>query len=778
MISRALEAEILRLYHTERWPIGTIERQLSVHHGTVRRVLARAALPIADKILRPSITEPCPASIVQTAVPVARRAGRTSIVEPYLAFIVETLTKYPTLRASRLWAMARARGYPGPPDHFRAIVARLRPPPAAQSYLQQRTLPGEKAHVGWAHFGKLTEGGAVHSLMAFVMVLSYSHRLFLRFCRGAVMDYFIREHVEAFASLKGVPRVLFYKLKSGVMERSHDVIRYHPTLLELAAHYRFQPSPGAVAHGKEKGRFLDAVYFVREAFFAARAYRDLDDLNAQAMAWCEGACVDRLCPEDGNRTVRALFAEEQPRLLALPENPFVAYSAHGPAGFTSPPKKRSPGQREAAAEQRTHRVLEILHDRPGSFEINRASWSLTALAAAYTKKYGEHLSRESVSLHLKRVGFSIKKARRVLTSPDPEYREKVEQVLNALQTLKPGELFFFIDELGPLRVKKYGGRIIVLKGQVPTYPQVQTYKGSITMAGALSATTNQVTWIYGPRKDTSLMIDLVEILFNQHAGASRIFLTWDAASWHGSNMLIEWLDDFNADTERDGPGLVIQLVPLPTGDEMAAFLIDARFLLRNTTETFWGAPLIVVDGKDNTFCFGFMRDLLRLRNSLHIAAGAVVFGSDAPSAGAEKDICSVVDLCRELGVLVIEEPKLPALEIVATHVDRFSNIVTDDRRILFFCTEKRVVYLGRDQRSIERVTLDKVQRSLGVPVQHVPTYLALTAGAKHGHASINGAQPAVTTREARRLVELYGALPSIYQHLATVKSPALRKKLA
>ena len=42
------------------------------------------------------------------------------------------------------------------------------------------------------------------------------------------------------------------------------------------------------------------------------------------------------------------------------------------------------------------------------------------------------------------------------------------------------------------------------------------------------------------------------------------------------------------------------------GDEMSAFLIDSRFLLSNTTETFWGAPLIVVDGKDNTFCFGFL----------------------------------------------------------------------------------------------------------------------------------------------------------------------------
>src|SRR5271165_7327679 len=99
---------------------------------------------------------------------------------------------------------------------------------------------------------------------------------------------------------------------------------------------------------------------------------------------------------------------------------------------------------------------------------------------------------------------------------------------------------------------------------------------------------------------------------------------------------------------------------------MSAFLIDSRFLLSNTTETFWGAPLIVADGKDNTFCYGFLRDLLRLRNSLCISAGMIVFGSDASSLATENDIRSVVDLCRELGILVIEEPKLPVLAIVAT----------------------------------------------------------------------------------------------------------------
>jgi hypothetical protein len=189
------------------------------------------------------------------------------------------------------------------------------------------------------------------------------------------------------------------------------------------------------------------------------------------------------------------------------------------------------------------------------------------LAKAYAGKYGEHVSRSSVSRALQQAGYSIKKARRVLTSPDPEYREKVEQVLNTLQTLQPDEIFFFIDELGPLRVKKYGGRIFAAKGDVPTFPQTQEHKGSITMAGALSATANQVTWFFSPAKDAQSMIDLIEILFNQHPNAARIFLTWDAAAWHSSASLIEWLDAFNAQTSVSGVGPTIHLVPLPTSSQ-------------------------------------------------------------------------------------------------------------------------------------------------------------------------------------------------------------------
>ena len=126
----------------------------------------------------------------------------------------------------------------------------------------------------------------------------------------------------------------------------------------------------------------------------------------------------------------------------------------------------------------------------------------------------------------------------MLSSPDPEYREKVDLVLSILRNLQPNELFFFIDELGPLRVKKYGGRGFVYKKDAHTVPQEQQNKGSVTMSGALNATLNQVSWLYSSAKDTQAMIDLIEILFNQHPFTSRIHLTWDAASWHKSGLLV------------------------------------------------------------------------------------------------------------------------------------------------------------------------------------------------------------------------------------------------
>ena len=301
-ISPELEAQILRYYHVERWRRHTIARQLRVHPDTVARVLAQAGLPRIGPPARPSR------------------------IDPYLPFILQTLEKFPTLTASRLYAMVRERGYCGGPDHFRHVISRHRPRPKAEAYLRLRTLPGEQAQVDWAHFGRLVIGRALRPLMAFVMVLSFSRQIFLRFFLNQCLESFLRGHVEAFARWNGLARVLLYdNLKSAVLERHGDAIRFHPTLLEFAAHYRFEPRPVAVARGNEKGRVERAVQYIRTAFFAGRSFVDLADLNAQADAWCLGLAADRRCPGDASKTVREAFAEEAPRLMALPDNPFPIY---------------------------------------------------------------------------------------------------------------------------------------------------------------------------------------------------------------------------------------------------------------------------------------------------------------------------------------------------------------------------------------------------------------------------------------------------------------------
>lgn len=301
-VSKEIEAHILRLYHAEKWPVGTISSQLDIHHSVVQRVLQQDGVT-ADKLVM-----------------------RRSIADPFVPFIQETLNKYPKLTASRLHDMAKGRGYQGAERHFRAIVARYRPRPAAEAYLRLRTLPGEQGQVDWGSFGKIKFGNAERRLLAFVITLSWSRQIFLRFYPGCSMPYFLRGHVDAFEFFGKTPRKLLYdNLKSAVLERVGSAIHFNPTMLELAAHYRFEPIPVAVARGNQKGRVEKGIRYVRDSFFAAREWKDLDDLNEQALQWCFGLSADRKCVEDRSMTVREAFELEKENLRPLPDNPFPAY---------------------------------------------------------------------------------------------------------------------------------------------------------------------------------------------------------------------------------------------------------------------------------------------------------------------------------------------------------------------------------------------------------------------------------------------------------------------
>ena len=194
------------------------------------------------------------------------------MVDPFVPLIRTTLEKYPdAARQPPVRDGARARLHRRPrslPPRRGALSAG-----AGGRSLSAACAPCPASRRRWtgATSASCRIGRAERALWGFVMVLSYSRQIFLRFFFGNAMANFLRGHVGAFDSFAGVPRVLLYdNLKSAVLERVGQAIHFNPTLLELAAHYRFEPRPVAVARGNEKGRVERAIRYIRDSFFAAR----------------------------------------------------------------------------------------------------------------------------------------------------------------------------------------------------------------------------------------------------------------------------------------------------------------------------------------------------------------------------------------------------------------------------------------------------------------------------------------------------------------------------
>jgi transposase len=299
MITPEQHAEIRRLYYGEHWKVGTIAAALGVHHDTVR------------------------AAIAHDTDGVRRGTCRATQLDPYLPFMRDTLTQYPRLRATRLFEMVKGRGYTGSVVQLRRAVRLIRPTATATVYRRLTTLAGEEAQVDWGAFGSIRIGRGARPLSGFVMVLAYSRAVFALFTIDQTLESFLRGHVEAFQTWPGVPRTLVYdNLRSAVLERAGTAIRFHPRLLELAGHYHFAPRPCTPGRANEKGKVERQIQYLRHAFFAARTFVDVEDLNAQFRRWRDEVAHQRPHPEQRDRTVADVLTEEQPRLLPLPAHPF------------------------------------------------------------------------------------------------------------------------------------------------------------------------------------------------------------------------------------------------------------------------------------------------------------------------------------------------------------------------------------------------------------------------------------------------------------------------
>ena len=265
-----------------------------------------------------------------------------------------------------------------------------------------------------------------------------------------------------------------------------------------------------------------------------------------------------------------------------------AYIQKGMSALRANRKRRRCSEKLAEMKQKRDRIIEILHETPQIHGINRASWSLKTLAQAFEKQYGQTIGKSTLSEYVIAEGYTFKKARRVLTSPDPSYREKLQEITRVLSNLRDDEKFFSIDEFGPFSVRMRGGRAFTPKGTIRVVPQRQRSKGRLIVTAALELSTNQITHFYSEKKNTAEMIRLLDILLRQYSNQRCLYLSWDAASWHVSGKLNERVSEVNSAAKTDRPGTpFVTLMPLPASAQFlnvieSVFSGMAKAILHNS----------------------------------------------------------------------------------------------------------------------------------------------------------------------------------------------------
>jgi transposase len=232
-------------------------------------------------------------------------------------------------------------------------------------------------------------------------------------------------------------------------------------------------------------------------------------------------------------------------------------------------------------------VFSILHEPPSLHDFNRTTWRMKDIRQVISQQ-GLDVSEGSIGKIISNAGYRIRQAKEVLTSNDPDYKEKIKYITDILSNLGEKEKFFSIDEYGPFAIKIQGGRSLMPPGKTKKIPQWQESKGSLIITGALELSTNQITHFYSDSKDTQEMIKLIEILLEQYKSEECLYISWDAASWHDSNALNKKVEELNHPDYRGAKGTpMVKLAPLPASAQFlnvieSVFSGMARAIIHNS----------------------------------------------------------------------------------------------------------------------------------------------------------------------------------------------------
>ncbi len=282
----------------ERFMIRDLYRK-GVSISEIARRTGRDRKTIRQTVQAPDILQP-----QKARQPKARK------IDPYVSYLEQRMAEG-VFNARKLYGEILAQGYPGKESQMRGFVHDRRPNRQPEACVRFETAPGEQGQVDWGHFGFITHHGRRCRLYAFVMTLGWSRASYLRFTVSLDTTWFIRCHLHAFAYLGGVPKRLLYdNLKSVVVWRdAEEVVHWNARFLDFSDVAGFSLQACKPYRPQTKGKVENGVKYVRGNFWPGLHFRDLEDLNNQALAWLNTTANPRVHGTTGEVPFSRLPAE-------------------------------------------------------------------------------------------------------------------------------------------------------------------------------------------------------------------------------------------------------------------------------------------------------------------------------------------------------------------------------------------------------------------------------------------------------------------------------------
>jgi len=273
-----------------------------------------AMIGVSDRTVRNYLSKP----------PLQRvRPVRPSRLDPYKQLIVEQLEENPSYNGELLYERIVNLGFTGKKTVFKAFAAQVRRRVGATAVQRFETEPGRQAQVDWKEFGKQTVDGRTVKLYAFVMVLGYSRKPFVRFTTSMDQPTMLACHVLAFRHFDGIPHEILYdNMRTAFAPDADGCWRPTKRLLALAAHYGFTPRHCRVRRPETKGKVERTVGYLGNNFWPRMEglALSLGGLNADVMSWLGAICGKPLADFGESRAER--FARERGILKPIPLSDF------------------------------------------------------------------------------------------------------------------------------------------------------------------------------------------------------------------------------------------------------------------------------------------------------------------------------------------------------------------------------------------------------------------------------------------------------------------------